>query len=69
MLATVKGTASDRAGVQQGDEVVAINGESVEGQSAYQTAALIQTRSQPPDGSAAAAATRISLRVSHCMPM
>ena len=68
VLATVKGSAADKAGVLQGDEVVAIDGQAVQGQSAYEAATLIQSRSQPPDGSSGTASTRISLRVSRGIP-
>ena len=73
VLATVKGSPADRAGVLQGDELVSIDGQAIQGQSAYQVAALIQQRSQPPapDASAEPQSARISLRVGRlsCMGM
>ena len=47
VLATIKGSVAARAGVQQGDQVLAVNGQDVQGQTAYRVAAMIQTQSQP----------------------
>ena len=66
VLATIKGSVAARAGVQQGDQVLAVNGRSVEGETAYRVAAMIQLQSQPRGGGDADAqpqSTTINLTV------
>lgn len=63
VLATVKGSAAEKAGVHQGDEVVAIDGQDIQGQSAYQVAALIQSRTQGSETSSKMQTTHVQLRV------
>ena len=48
VLATIRGSIAARAGIHQGDQVLAVNGASVAGQSAYRVASMIQTQSTPP---------------------
>ncbi|KAK9797379.1 hypothetical protein WJX73_007798 [Symbiochloris irregularis] len=63
VLATVKGSAAEKAGVHQGDEVVAIDGQDIQGQSAYQVAALIQSRTQGGESTSSPQTTHVQLKV------
>lgn len=63
MVGLIKGLAADTAGLQQGDQLLALDGQALEGQSPFAVASLLQGQDQAEDEPGLGQAATLRLRV------
>ncbi len=63
MVGLIKGLAADAAGLQQGDQLLELDGQRLQGQSPFAVASLLQGQDQAEDGQGLGESATLRLKV------